>query len=139
MEKNPVVFGLVGWLVPGGGYFLLKRTQQAVFFLVAVIAFFIAGLLLKGGLLWPNPQDLQGADNVSMLLMKGSAVAKYLAGIPFLLAYFGGYSQTFMDGFRFDMGTKLLVLAGLLNLLALSDAWNLAFPPKKKEEAPKKK
>lgn len=139
MAKNPLVFGLVGWLVPGGGYFLLKRQQQAVFFLVSVIAFFAAGLMLKGGLLWPEPQDLQGADNVSVLLMKGSALAKYFAGIPYWLARFGGYSQTFMDGFRYDMGTKLLVLAGLLNLLALSDAYNIAFPTAKKDTAEAKK
>ena len=67
--------------------------------------------------------------------MKGSAAAKFFAGLPYILARLAGYSATFMDGFRNDMGTKLLVLAGLLNLLALSDAYQLAFPGEKKEAA----
>ena len=78
-----------------------------------------------------EPEDLTGMDNVTSLLMKGSAAAKIFAGVPYLLALFGGYSQTFLDGFKYDMGTKLLVLAGLFNLLALADAFSLAFPEKK--------
>ena len=131
MATNPILFSLVGWLVPGGGYWLLKRKQQFFFYLFTVLALFTVGLLLRGGLLWPETEDLTGMDNVTSLLMKGSALAKVFAGIPYLLARLGGYSQTFLDGFRYDMGTKLLVLAGLFNLLAMADAFTLAFPDKK--------
>jgi len=130
MATNPFVFSLIGWLVPGGGYYLLKRTKQFYFYLFAVLALFAAGLLLRGGALWPEPKDMQGLDNVNAVLMKGSAVAKVFAGIPYLLTIVAGYSQTFADGFRNDLGTKLLVLAGLFNLLALADAFSLAFPDK---------
>jgi hypothetical protein len=131
MATNPVLFSLIGWLIPGGGYFLLKRKNQFYFYLFTVLALFTVGLLLRGGLLWPEPEDLNGMDNVTSLLMKGSAAAKIFAGVPYLLALFGGYSQTFLDGFKYDMGTKLLVLAGLFNILALADAFSLAFPEKK--------
>ena len=130
MASNPFLFSLIGWLVPGGGYWLLKRRNQFYFYLFTVLVLFAAGLMLQGGLLWPEPDDLQGMDNVTSLLMKGSAAAKILAGVPYLLARGAGYSQTFLDGFRFDFGTKLLVLAGLFNLLALADAFSMAFPGK---------
>jgi hypothetical protein len=128
MASNPFTFSLIGWLVPGGGYYLLKRHNQFYFYLFSVLALFAAGILLKGGALWPQPEDLRDMDNVTLLLMKGGAVAKVLAGIPYVLTMLAGYSQTFADGFRHDLGTKLLVLAGLFNLLALADAFSLAFP-----------
>jgi hypothetical protein len=130
VASNPFAFAVIGWLVPGGGYWLLKRKQQFLFYLVAVVVLFAVGVLLKGGILFPEPTDLNGMDNVTTILMKGSAFAKVLAGLPYLLVRGGGYSQTFLDGFRFDMGTKLLTLAGLFNLLALADAFSLAFPEK---------
>ena len=37
------------------------------------------------------------------------------------------------------MGTKLLVLAGLFNLLAMADAFTLAFPDKKSLPAKEEK
>jgi hypothetical protein len=135
MASNPVAFAVIGWLVPGAGYWLLKRKQQALFYLVVVLAFFAVGVMLKGGLLFPEPNDLQGMDNVTTLLMKGSALAKVFAGLPYVVARAVGYDQTFLDGFKFDMGTKLLTLAGLFNLLAVADAFSLAFPEKKPEAA----
>lgn len=139
MASNPVVFAVIGWLVPGAGYWLLKRKQQAVFYLVVVLAFFLVGVLLNGGLLFPETNDLQGMDNVTSLLMKGSALAKVFAGLPYVAARALGYNVTFLDGFKFDMGTKLLTLAGLFNLLAVADAFSLAFPEKKPEAAAKEK
>jgi len=135
MASNPFAFAVIGWLVPGGGYLLLKRQQQFVIYLVIVLAFFGVGLLLSGGILFPEPNDLQGMDNVTSLLMKGSALAKVFAGLPYLAARAFGYNMTFLDGFKFDMGTKLLTLAGLFNLLALADAFSLAFPEKKPAHA----
>lgn len=136
MASNPFAFAVIGWLVPGGGYWLLKRQRQFWCYLAIVLSFFAVGVMLKGGILFPEPNDLRDMDNVTTLLMKGSALAKVFAGLPYLAARAVGYDKTFFDGFRFDMGTKLLTLAGLFNLLALADAFSLAFPEKKPAVAP---
>jgi hypothetical protein len=114
-----------GWLVPGGGYLLIGRKRQFALFLLLVSAAFGAGLALHGGILWPQPGELQGLDGLAALLARAGALVKVLAGGPYLLAWLLDYSQGFLDGRLHEYGTILLVVAGLLNLLALADAWEL--------------
>lgn len=114
-----------GWLVPGGGYLLIGHKRQFVLFLLLVSIAFGAGMVLGGGNLWPRPDELQGLDGFSGLVARAGALAKALAGGPYLLARLLDYSQGFLQGRLHEYGTMLLVVAGLLNLLALADAWEL--------------
>jgi hypothetical protein len=116
---------LFGWLVPGGGYLLLGRKRQFVAFLVMVSVAFAAGLLLQGSNLWPQPGELKGMDGVSSMLAQGGAVVKLVAGGPSLLAWLCGISQGVLEGRLHEYGTVFLIMAGLLNLLALTDVWEL--------------
>ena len=116
---------IFGWLVPGGGYFLLGRKKQFVLFLLLVSTAFVAGLALQGGLLWPDGSELQGLDGMTSMLAQAGALVKILAGGPYLLARFFAYSQDYIAGTLHEYGTILLVMAGVLNLLALADAWDL--------------
>ncbi|HEV3199373.1 MAG TPA: DUF6677 family protein [Bryobacteraceae bacterium] len=114
-----------GWLVPGGGYLLIGRKRQFALFLLLVSVAFGAGLALHGGILWPQPEELQGLDGFTGLVARAGALVKALAGGPYLLARLSDYSQGFLEGHLHEYGTMLLVVAGLLNLLALADAWEL--------------
>lgn len=114
-----------GWLVPGGGYLLIGRNRQFALFLLLVSTAFGAGLALHGGNLWPRSEELQGLDGFSALLAQAGALVKVLAGGPYLLARLFDYSQGFVQGRLHEYGTMLLAVAGLLNLLALADAWEL--------------
>jgi hypothetical protein len=114
-----------GWLVPGGGYLLIGRRRQFALFLLLISAAFGAGVALHGGNLWPQPEELQGLDGFSALLAQAGGLVKALAGGPYLLARLFDYSQGFVEGHLHEYGTMLLVVAGLLNLLALADAWEL--------------
>jgi len=49
-----------------------------------------------------------------------------LSGLPYLMATWLGYSQPDVAGLVHDYGTKFLVGAGLLNLLAMVDAFEIA-------------
>ena len=49
-----------------------------------------------------------------------------LAGVLYFLTVWLGYSQPDMAGHAHDYGTKFLVAAGLLNLLGIVDAWEIA-------------
>ena len=111
-----------GWLVPGGAYLLMRRYLQFVGFAVLVPATFAAGLALHGGYQWPQPAELQGLDSSTVVFFKAGAVAKLLAGSPFLLTRLFDGGHGFLDGRLHEYGTTLLALAGLFNLLAVSDA-----------------
>lgn len=120
-----VGLALFGWLVPGGAYLLMRRYLQFVVFGVLVSTTFAAGLALRGGLQWPQPAELQGLDPFTVLLFKGGAVAKVLAGCPFLIALPFDGAAGFLDGRLHEYGTTLLMLAGLFNLLGISSALEL--------------
>ncbi len=122
---NAVVLAVFGWLIPGGAYLLMRRYLQFAAFAVLVSATFAAGLALQGGSQWPQPADLQGLDSFGALLFKAGAFVKLLAGGPFLLAQLFDGSRSFLNGRLHEYGTTLLTLAGLFNVLAVSNAFDL--------------
>jgi hypothetical protein len=122
---NSTALAVAGWLVPGGAFLLTRRYLQFAGFAALVTITFAAGLALHGGYQWPQPAELQGLDSLTALLFQAGALAKALAGAPFLLAQFFGTSHSFLEGRLHEYGTTLLELAGLFNLLAVSNALEL--------------
>jgi hypothetical protein len=114
-----------GWLVPGGGHFLQKKNYRGALLSGAILLTFIFGLLMRGYLFEP-----QTGDVLTTLIYTGGFLGDLSAGLPYLLAKMFGYNQPDIAGHVYDYGTKFLVCAGLLNLLALVDAWEIALGKK---------
>ena len=115
----PVV-GLA-WLIPGGGHFLLKRTMRGLILLFAVVMAFVVGLLTRGALFQPQTGDL-----FTTLIYCGGFIGNLASGVPYLLTVWFGYPQADVAGHVHDYGTKFLVAAGLMNILAIVDAYEIA-------------
>ncbi len=115
----PVV---AAWLAPGAGHFLLKRNGRGVLICVSVVAMFFLGLFMRGVMFTPE----KGADYLTSVINYGGFAANLSAGALYLLASMFGYSQIDMAGAVHDYGTKFLVTAGLLNVLAMVDVWEIA-------------
>jgi len=115
----PVV-GL-GWLIPGGGHFLLKRTGRGTLVLVSVLSMFVLGLMMRGMMFQPQTGDI-----LTTIIYVGGFLGDLASGFLYLLATWLGYSQPDMAGHVHDYGTKFLVAAGLLNILAIEDAYEIA-------------
>jgi hypothetical protein len=111
----------LAWIVPGGGHFLLKRHGRAGLLLFAIVAMFLLGLMMRGEFLKP-----QGGDLLTILIYYGGFLCNLATGIPYLIATWLGYSQPDLAGAVHDYGTKFLVTAGLLNVLAMVDAFEIA-------------
>ena len=111
----------LGWLIPGGGHFLLKRTGRGLLLLVTITAMFLCGLMMRGAMFQPQSGDL-----LTTLINTGGFIGDVCSGILYLLSVWLGYSQPDMAGAVHDYGTKFLVTAGLLNLLAMVDAFEIA-------------
>ncbi|HEY1220443.1 MAG TPA: DUF6677 family protein [Bryobacteraceae bacterium] len=126
-EKEPVGIRVwapvvaLGWLVPGGGHLLLKRTGRGVLLLVAITVMFLCGLMMRGTMFTP-----QGDDLLTVLINWGGWVGNAASGILYLMSVWLGYAQPDVAGAVHDYGTKFLVTAGLLNLLAIADAFEIA-------------
>ena len=111
----------LGWLVPGGGHFLLKRNGRGALLLLSVTSMFVAGLMMRGAMFQPQSGDL-----LTTLINTGGFIGDVCSGILYLLSVWLGYSQPDVAGAVHDYGTKFLVSAGLLNLLAMVDAFEIA-------------
>ncbi|HYW46140.1 MAG TPA: DUF6677 family protein [Bryobacteraceae bacterium] len=111
----------LGWLIPGGGHFLLKRTGRGMLLLVSVTSMFLCGLMMRGAMFQPQTGDL-----LTTLINTGGFIGDICSGILYLLSVWLGYNQPDVAGHVHDYGTKFLVTAGLLNLLAVVDAFEIA-------------
>jgi hypothetical protein len=111
----------LGWLIPGGGHFLLKRTGRGALLLVSVTCMFLCGLMMRGAMFQPQSSDL-----LTTLINTGGFIGDVCSGILYLLSTWLGYNQPDTAGHVHDYGTKFLVTAGLLNVLAMVDAFEIA-------------
>ena len=111
----------LGWLIPGGGHFLLKRSGRGILLFVAVSSMFLCGLMMRGAMFTPQSGDL-----LTTLINTGGFIGDVFSGILYLLSAWLGYSQIDQAGPVHDYGTKFLVTAGLLNILAMVDAYEIA-------------
>ena len=118
---NPWVTAVVAWLVPGAGHWYLGRRGRALAFLALVAASLALGLALHGNLYRPLPgQPLTYLATLGCMGM----------GLPyFLLRYLAGYSgEVIAPGYEY--GTAFILTAGLMNLLLVLDAWDIALGKK---------
>ena len=112
---------MLGWVIPGGGHFMLKRTVRGALILGCVVLMFLLGLAMRGAFFAP-----QGGDTLTMIIYYGGFAAHIMSGALYFIAVALGYNQPDVAGHVFDYGGKFLVGAGLLNILALVDAYEIA-------------
>jgi hypothetical protein len=112
---------LLGWLVPGGGHLLLRRTGRGLLLLAAITFMFLFGLMMRGAFFTPQTGDL-----LTTLINTGGFIGNLCSGLLYLLSVAFGYNQIDMAGAVHDYGTKFLVAAGLLNILAMVDVYDIA-------------
>lgn len=113
---------IAAWVIPGGGHFLLKKTGRGALILASVVLMFLFGLFMRGMMFTPE----QGADYLTSLINYGGFVCNLAAGALYFMSSIFGYAQPDMPGAVHDYGTKFLVTAGLLNILAIVDTWEIA-------------
>jgi hypothetical protein len=111
----------LGWFIPGGGHFLLKRRGRGALLLFAIASMFLLGLMMRGALFQPKTGDL-----LTTLIYCGGFLGDLASGIFYLGTIWLGYVQPDVAGHVHDYGTKFLVTAGLLNVLAMVDAYEIA-------------
>jgi Sec-independent protein secretion pathway component TatC len=111
----------VGWIIPGGGHFLLKRQGRGGLIAASVVLMFLLGLMMGGALFVP-----QTGDVLTTVIYVGGFLGNVCAGIPYFLSKMLGYATPDMAGHVHDYGTKFLVGAGLLNVLGMVDAFEIA-------------
>jgi hypothetical protein len=113
----PTLCLIAGWLVPGGGHFLLRKPIRGALLFIAIAGMFAVGIALQGKIYSPNTGDL--LDILGFIGQLGT-------GLLYLLAKMFDWGQASVTSALGDYGTKFIVVAGLLNVVAAIDAHSLA-------------
>ena len=108
---------VAAWAVPGAGHLWLGRIQKGLVLLIALPLMFATGLWLDGRLF---PFEL-GQPLVAL-----AAFADVGMGVPYLLTSLMGGGTGDVIAQNFEYGNAFLIVAGLLNMLVVLDAFDVA-------------
>jgi hypothetical protein len=114
---SPTLALIAGWLIPGAGHLLLGKWVRGLLIAASILAMFAIGIALQGKVYTPNT-----GEPLDMLGFAGDLGAGLLYGI----ARLAGWGQAPVLIAVADYGTKFIVVAGLLNIVAAVDAHSLA-------------
>lgn len=114
---KPLLACVAGAFIPGLGHAVLRKWDRAAVFLASVCSLFVAGLGLKGRLFSPDFSDL--FSTLKFLAESGN-------GLLYWLAWLQGFGTGEPSVYTYDFGNVFLYTAGLLNMLIIVDAFDVA-------------
>jgi len=117
-----VVAPAVGWLIPGAGHLIQRRWVRGVILMACIVVMFVLGLAMQGKVYTPNSGDL-----LDMLGFIGDLGA----GGLYIVTRTLDLGQGAIHRAVADYGTKFIVVAGLLNVIAAVDAHHIALGKKR--------
>jgi hypothetical protein len=112
----------LGWLIPGAGHAIQKRWIRGLLLFVSIVSLFLLGLAMQGRIYKAN-----GGDILDILGFVGDVGA----GGLYVLTLANDWGQGAIAFATADYGTKFMIVAGLLNFIAVADAYHIAIGKKK--------
>jgi hypothetical protein len=106
---------LAGWLVPGAGHFLLRKWGRGALLSASILGMFVLGLAMQGKV-YSNAHDI-----LDILGLAGDLGS----GLLYIVSRVLGLGADQVQVTTADYGTRFIVVAGLLNVIAAVDAHNL--------------
>ncbi len=111
----------VGWLIPGAGHMIQKRWIRGLLLFISIVTMFLLGLAMQGRIYKAN-----GGDILDILGFVGDVGA----GGLYILTLANDWGQGAIAFATADYGTKFMIVAGLLNFIAIADAYHIAIGKK---------
>jgi hypothetical protein len=116
-----VVAPAIGWLIPGAGHMIQKRWIRGALLLISIATLFVLGLMMQGRIYKAN-----GGDILDILGFIGDMGA----GGLYIVTLAQDWGQGAIAFATADYGTKFMIVAGLLNFIAVADAYHIAIGKK---------
>ena len=122
-RRRSVTAAFLAWIVPGLGHFYLGRRRTGILLAIIVTVCFVLGLSFEGRL-----YTIEQGQPLTIL----ATFAVYGAGILNLAAraLSSNIGGTVLAP-TYEYGCAYLLTAGLMNLLLMLDAWDIATGKKK--------
>jgi hypothetical protein len=121
LNMMSVLAPAIGWLIPGAGHVIQKRWIRGLLLFVSIMTLFVLGLAMQGRIYKAN-----GGDILDMLGFIGDVGA----GAVYILTLAMDWGQGAIAFATADYGTKFMIVAGLLNFIAVADAYHIAIGKK---------
>ena len=121
MTPMSVIAPALGWLIPGAGHLIQKKFIRGALLMGSIVAMFVLGLAMQGRIYRPN-----GGDILDILGFVGDVGA----GGLYILSRANDWGQGAIAHATADYGTKFIIVAGLLNFIAVADAYHIAIGKK---------
>jgi hypothetical protein len=115
--RAAALVALLAWAVPSAGHWALGRRGRAALFAGVVASAFAVGAALGGNLYRPV-----GGQPLSLLAAAGAMGV----GLPYFALRVGAGYEGNPTGPGYEIGTVFLLSAGLMNILLVLDAWDIA-------------
>ncbi|MGB8061194.1 MAG: DUF6677 family protein [Candidatus Sulfotelmatobacter sp.] len=112
----------IGWLIPGVGHMIQKRWIRGGLLFLSIVSLFLLGLAMQGRIYKAN-----GGDILDILGFVGDIGA----GGLYILTLANDWGQGAIAFATADYGTKFMIVAGLLNFIAVADAYHIAIGKKR--------
>ncbi len=104
-------------LVPGLGHAVLQKWDRAIVFLASITLMFAIGLRLDARLFSPEFSDL--FSTLKFIADAGS-------GVLYWFCWLNGLGFGEPSSYTYDFGNVFVYVAGLLNMLVIVDAFDIA-------------
>jgi hypothetical protein len=114
---NATMIGVAAWLVPGLGHLLQRRWGRALTFFISAGGLAVTGYLLRGNVFPMHSPDAFGT--LGFLADAGS-------GVFYFLSHFFEAAGADVSRAPGDYGTRFIAAAGIVNVLAVIDAYEIA-------------
>ena len=141
--RNPTKAAFLAWLVPGLGHFYQGRTGKGILYAVCILGLYVMGMVMGEGKIvywrWVNPlnnpekfclyylgQVFVGLPALPALIQ---STLRHYGWDPILWGFMAEPSQIVLNGLQrrlsklVEIGTIYTTVAGLLNILAIYDAY----------------
>jgi hypothetical protein len=117
------LMGLAAWAVPGLGHLLQRRWARALLLGGAVWAMFFTGVWLGGHMFRVTSNDQGFGVLLQLLPMSANAGS----GLLYIMCWLTntGFAEH-AERVTYEYGNTFLLVAGLLNYLAMLDAFDIA-------------
>ncbi len=106
---------IAGWLIPGAGHFLLRKWGRGALLAASILGMFAMGVAMQGKI-YSSAHDI--LDILGLVGDLGN-------GLLYIVSRVLGLGADQVQVTVGDYGTRFIVVAGLLNVIAAVDAHNL--------------
>ncbi len=106
---------IAGWLVPGAGHFLVGKWRRGLLLSASILIMFVLGIAMQGKI-------YAGASDILQVL---GLIGDLGNGLLYIGSRILGLGADSVQITTADYGTRFIVVAGLLNVIAAVDAHNI--------------